>query len=121
MKKQLLVLGILISILTTACSFFQKDSFEGKWQLKLSGSIEETFDFAVGEDNSFTVNKMISYGSRDYDVELKGKIGKDGKLSAEIIASGQSMGNLDGLFTYETGKGKWNASILYGEWSAIKK
>lgn len=121
MKYNLSIAVIGITILVCACSVFQKDSFNGKWQLKLTGSIEETFELVVGEGNTFSVNKLISYGSRDYDVELKGKIENDGKINAEILASGQSMGNLDGIFNYETGKGKWNVSILYGEWTAAKK
>lgn len=121
MKYNLALVVIGITILVCACSALQKESYNGKWQLKLTGSIEETFEFVIGEDNLFSVNKSISYGSRDYDVELKGKIEKDGKINAEIVASGQSMGSLDGLFNYESGKGKWNASMLYGEWTALKK
>lgn len=121
MNSKIFALVLFVTVFAAACSIFQKDSFEGKWQLKLSGSIDETFEFVVAGDNSFSVNKTISYGSRDYDVELKGQIEKDGKISAEIIASGQSMGSIEGLFNYENGKGKWSASILYGEWTAVKK
>jgi ribosomal protein S4E len=121
MKKVIVAFIIAIAFMLTSCSLFQKDSFQGKWQLKLTGGIEETFDFVVSEDNSFSVNKSISYGSREYDVEINGKIEKDGKIKTAIIASGQDMGEFEGIFNYETGKGKWNASILYGEWSAAKK
>jgi len=119
--KSIIYSMVFIALLISACSSLQKDSFNGNWQLKMTGSIEETFEFVVNEDNSFAINKMISYGTRDYDVEIKGKIEKDGKINAEIIASGQTMGSIDGIFTFENGKGKWNASILYGEWTAIKK
>ncbi|MEW6652489.1 MAG: hypothetical protein AB1394_03365 [Bacteroidota bacterium] len=121
MKSFLLASVIALCLLISTCSHFQKDSFEGNWKLKLTGSIQETFDIVIGDNNTFSVNKSISYGSQDYYVELKGKIEKDGKIDAEIIASGQSMGSLEGLLTFETGKGRWNASILYGEWTAAKK
>ena len=121
MKKKKFLSLLLCGFIVTSCSIFQKDSFEGKWQLKLSGGIDETFDVVVNQDYTFSVSKTITYGSSDYDVELKGKIDKDGKINAEIIASGQSMGNLNGQINFETGKGKWNASVIYGEWTATKK
>lgn len=121
MEKRIIVFAFLLALVVTACSLFQKDSFQGTWQLKFSGGIEETFDFVVGEGNSFSVNKSITYDSREYDVEISGKIGKDGKIRTAIIASGQDMGLMEGEFNYETGKGKWNANILYGEWTATKK
>lgn len=121
MKKVIVAFIFAIALMLTSCSLFQKDSFQGKWQLKLTGGITETFEFDVLEDYSFSMNKTISYGTRDYDVEIQGKIDKDGTVEADIVASGQTMGKIDGLFNFETGKGKWNASILYGEWLAAKK
>lgn len=121
MRKVIVTFVFVLAVMLASCSLFQKDSFQGKWQLKLTGGITETFEFDVLEDYSFSMNKTINYGTRDYDVEIHGKIDNDGSVRADIIASGQTMGQIDGLFNFETGKGKWNASILYGEWAATKK
>ncbi len=121
MRKVNVVFVFAVALMLTSCSLFQKDSFQGKWQLNLTGGITETFEFDVLEDYSFSMSKTINYGTRDYDVEISGKIDNDGSVRADIIASGQTMGQIDGLFNFETGKGKWNASILYGEWIATKK
>lgn len=119
--KRTLQLSFGLIILLSACSIFQKDSFEGEWQLKLSGSINENFTFNILPDNSFSTNKMIYYSGRDFDVTVKGKVEPDGNLEADIIVSGQVMGQVKGLMTYENGKGNWGANVLSGEWSAVKK
>ncbi|MFA7421802.1 MAG: hypothetical protein WCZ90_19115 [Melioribacteraceae bacterium] len=121
MKKSISVCFFSVALFVTSCSLFQKDSFQGDWQLTLTGALSETIQFTIKDDNSFYVRKNIQYGSREYDAEINGKIEKDGKVTAEIIASGQPMGQLDGYLNFETGKGKWNASIISGEWTATKK
>ncbi len=120
--KQLFRTIVFLSIgCLSACSIFQKDSFEGDWTLKLSGAIQETFNFQISPTNEFSFSQLVSYGGRDYDVSIKGKIGNDGKIKADIMAEGQIMGDLVGMMTYENGNGKWGASILSGVWTATKK
>jgi hypothetical protein len=119
--KRKMYLSLLLPVIFSACSIFQKDSFEGEWQLRLTGSIDESFSFIVLPDNSFTTNKIINYSGRDFDVTVKGKVGTDGKLEADIIVSGQVMGQVKGLMTYESGKGNWGANVLSGEWTSTKK
>jgi len=121
MKKLLRTLVFLSIGILSACSIFQKDSFEGEWSFKLTGAIQETFNLPVNSANEFSASKAVTYGGRDYDVLIKGRIAEDGRVKAEIIADGQAMGEIEGMMNHETGSGKWGASILSGDWSATKK
>ncbi len=121
MKKYSFALIIISLLFLFSCSIFQKDSFEGEWTLKLDGAIKESFDFKILPNNEFNFSKTVSYGYQDYDVTIQGKIEKDGQLKAAIIAGAEVMGEITGMMTFERGGGKWNASILTGEWTAFKK
>lgn len=88
MKKLSLTVIILCIGLLSACSVFQKDSFEGEWTLKLTGAIQETFNFHIPGTNEFSFSKYVYYGGRDYDVLIKGRIENDGRIKADIIAGG---------------------------------
>ena len=119
MKKTFLLL-IVIAVMN-GCSIFQGDSFEGSWEMYLSGSIDEKVEFIISPQNTFDVRKVIPYGSINYEVNFKGTVSKDGIISGEIFADRGHIGTLEGTVNYETGSGKWNASMLSGVWNAVKK
>lgn len=121
MKKYSVTLLFVPLLFLFSCSIFQKDSFEGEWTLKLDGSIKESFDFKILPGNEFNFSKTVSYGYQDYDVTIQGKIDKDGQLKAAIIAGAEVMGEITGMINFESGSGKWNASVLSGSWTAFKK
>lgn len=119
MKKTYLF--VIVIALLNGCSLFTKDSFEGPWEMNLSGSIDEKVEFNISPENTFDVKKVIPYGSVNYEVNFKGTITKDGIISGDIFADGGHIGSLEGAINFETGSGKWNASMLSGVWSASKK
>jgi hypothetical protein len=121
MKRRSIITSFLALLFLSACSIFQKDSFGGEWTLKLNGSIQESFNFTVRPNNEFSFSKSINYSGQDYDVTIKGKIENDGQIKANIITGGQVMGDMQGMMTFENGSGTWGASVLSGDWTAMKK
>jgi hypothetical protein len=121
MKKYFIRLLCISVIFFSACSIFQKDSFEGEWALKLDGAIKVSFDFRIPQTNEFSFSNSVSYGGQNYDITVNGKVEKDGRVTAEITAGGQVLGDISGVMTFENGTGKWHASILSGDWTAVKK
>ena len=119
--KRLFTLSIVIAILFSACSLFQSESFTGEWELKLLGDYEDQIEFLVKDDMTFSVNTVVDYNGRDFDVKFSGKISEVGKLVGLIYVQGQQMGELNGKMNYENGEGKWNAAGMGGTWSAVKK
>jgi hypothetical protein len=118
--KRIFLLLIVIALMN-GCSIFQKDSFEGAWEMNLSGSIDEKVEFSISPQNTFDVKKVIPYGSVNYEVNFKGTVSKDGVIVGDIFADRGHIGTLQGTVNYETGSGKWNASMLSGVWNAVKK
>ena len=112
---------MILIVLSTSCSIFQKDSFEGKWQLNFTGGINETFDFVITPQNDFSFTKAVEYQGQLYDVTIKGTVSAEGILKADLIAMGQVLGFVAGNLTYENGTGKWDASYVNGNWTAVKK
>jgi len=121
MKLKSIYFTFLGLIFFTSCSLFQKESFEGKWELKLDGDIQEVFEFNISADNNFSFSKGVFFNGRVYDVTVKGNVTKDGKLQADLIVSNQKMGIVEGTLTYENGNGKWDATYARGNWTALKK
>ncbi len=120
MKKQLTII-LLLLFFVSACSLFQKDSFAGEWNINLTGGVDVNLTVVIGDTYEFSTNRTITYSGRDFDVTVKGKVDKDGKIDAELIANGQAIGDLSGLLNYQNGKGTWNAAVLSGTWNAVKK
>lgn len=121
MKVRIIFIILMYFALLSSCSLFQKDSFEGKWELKLSGDLQERFEFDITENNDFTFSKDVFFQGNSYGVTIKGNVSKEGVLLADLIAMGQKMGIVEGTLTYQNGSGKWDASYARGNWTAVKK
>ena len=121
MKLRIIFFFFINLFFLSSCSLFNKDSFEGKWELKLNGDLTEVFEFDISANNDFSFSKDVFFQGNTYGVTIKGNVTKDGKLLADLFALGQKMGIVEGALTYENGTGKWDASYARGNWSAIKK
>ena len=121
MKIRIIFISLVSLALLSSCSLFQKESFEGKWELKLSGDLQEVFEFDIAANNDFSFSKDVFYQGNIYGVTIKGNVSNEGVLQADLIAMGQKMGIIDGKLTYQNGSGKWDASYAKGNWTAVKK
>lgn len=121
MKARIIFISLICIVLLSSCSLFQKESYEGKWELKLSGDLQEVFQFEISANNDFTFSKDVYYQGNVYGVTINGNVTKEGVLQADLIVMGQKMGIIEGTLTYENGIGKWDASYARGNWTAVKK
>lgn len=121
MKVRIIFINLICIALLSSCSLFQKESFEGKWELKLSGDLQEVFEFDISENNDFSFSKDVYFKGNSYGVTIKGNVTKEGVLQSDLIAMGQKMGIVEGTLTYQNGSGKWDASYVRGNWTAVKK
>jgi len=121
MKTKIIFISLFFIAVLSSCSLFQKDSFEGKWELKLSGDLKEVFEFDITADNNFSFSKDVLFQSNSYGVKIEGNVSKEGILKADLFAMGQKLGIVEGTLTYENGSGKWDASYAKGNWTAVKK
>lgn len=121
MKVKIIFISLICIALLSSCSLFQKESFEGKWGLKLSGDLQEVFEFDISANNDFSFSKDVYYQGNVYGVTFNGNVTKEGVLQADLIVMGQKMGIVEGTLTYENGSGKWDASYAKGNWTAVKK
>ncbi|NJD21289.1 MAG: hypothetical protein FIA82_01275 [Melioribacter sp.] len=121
MKLRIIFILFVSLTFLSSCSLFNKDSFEGKWELKLNGDLTEVFEFDISANNDFSFSKDVFFQGNSYGVTIKGNVSKEGKLFADLFALGQKMGIVEGTLTYDNGTGKWDASYARGNWSAVKK
>ena len=121
MKVRIIFINLICLGILSSCSLFQKDSFEGKWALKLNGDVQEVFEFDISENNDFTFSKDVYFQGNSYGVTIKGNVSKEGVLQADLLAMGQKMGIVEGTLTYQNGSGKWDASYARGNWTALRK
>ncbi len=121
MKLRIIFFLFVSLAFLSSCSLFNKDSFEGKWELKLNGDLTEVFEFDISANNDFSFSKDVFFQGNSYEVTIKGNVTKEGKLLADLFALGQKMGFVEGTLSYDNGTGKWDASYARGNWTAIRK
>ncbi|MEK6552882.1 MAG: hypothetical protein AABZ54_05480 [Bacteroidota bacterium] len=120
MRTKIVFINLVCLTILSSCSIFQKDSFEGKWELILSGDLQEVFEFDISENNDFSFSKDVYFQGNSYGVTIIGNVTKEGVLQADLIAMSQKMGIVEGTLTYQNGSGKWDASYARGNWTAVK-
>jgi hypothetical protein len=119
MKKVLTV--VFLIIITNSCALFESESFEGNWNLNLTGDYSGELNFVVDKDGKLSGASLVEVQGYKYDVYYTGTVTPEGDLTAKIEASGREVGELIGKVNFEKGNGTWSASGLKGSWSAIKQ
>lgn len=61
MKVRIIFINLICIALLSSCSLFHKESFEGKWELKFSGDLQEVFEFDIFENNDFSFTKDVYF------------------------------------------------------------
>jgi hypothetical protein len=112
---------LLFLVFIASCSLFQKESFEGDWEIKFNGDYEGVFNFTIKEDYSFSFSSNLNYRGGDYNATFKGSIEPDGRLVCNISVNGMSVVSAKGKIDFESGAGTWGGFGLKGNWTAIKK
>jgi hypothetical protein len=120
------MLNRIISVLTiifiiTSCSIFQKDTFQGAWTMSITGDYNDSVEFIVAENNTFSFTKNISTQGQNYDARFNGKILEDGTMVCDVEVMSMKVVQFNGKMTYENGSGKWAGTGMNGSWTAVKK
>lgn len=118
-KKMFFVFSILL--IAVSCSIFQKDTFQGTWNITVTGDFSDSFDFVVDEKDSFSFSRNINTQGGSYEARFSGKISEDGTMFCDVNVMSMKVAQFDGKMNYENGSGKWAGAGMSGSWSAVKK
>jgi hypothetical protein len=119
--KSRIISSITILFLISACSLFQKDTFQGTWILTVKGDYNDTIEFNVNEGNTFSFVKSIATQGQNYDASFNGKILADGTFVCDVEIMSMKVAQFNGKVTYENGSGSWSGTGMGGNWTAVKK
>lgn len=119
MKRSLILFFVVITLFC-ACSLFEKESFEGDWNLKLEGDYNGELVMSVDDGNKLKGTAVVNYNGYNYNLMYKGNISDEGNLSAYIEAQGRQVGEITGKINFINGQGRWTAAGMQGNWTALK-
>lgn len=119
--KSRITLFITLVLFISACSLFQKETFQGTWLLTLKGDYSDSIEFDVIENNTFNFVKSITTQGQNYDARFSGRILEDGTFICDVEIMGMKVAQFNGKVNYENGLGTWSGTGMSGNWTAVKK
>lgn len=119
--KSRIISSLTILLLISACSIFQKQSYQGTWVLTVKGDYNDTIEFNVGEDYTFSFVKSIATQGQNFDAKFNGKILPDGSFVCDVEVMSMKVAQFNGKVNYENGSGSWSGTGMGGTWTAVKK